>query len=108
MVRDAGPPVMDVPVVRDVPPARDVFDVTLARDVVDAEAPRDVPRAGDVVDVVAVRDVSAGGDVGGGEGQGGCGCAVPPSRRGSSTGSLLGALALAQGIRRRRGLKESP
>ena len=108
MVRDAGPPVMDVPVVRDVPPARDVVDVTLARDVVDAEAPRDVPRAGDVVDVVAVRDVSAGGDVGGGEGQGGCGCAVPPSRRGSSTGSLLGALALAQGIRRRRGLKESP
>jgi MYXO-CTERM domain-containing protein len=87
-----------------------VVDVTPARDVIDAETPRDVPRAGDVVDVVVARDVpaDAGGDAGGGDVQGGCGCAVPPPRRASTAWALLGALALAQGMRRRRGPKEEP
>ncbi|MFO0624032.1 MAG: hypothetical protein U0325_00325 [Polyangiales bacterium] len=111
MVRDAGPPVVDVPVVRDVPAPQDVVDVIAPPDVGDVPPPRDVSAARDVADVVAPRDVP--GDLGradaGGpaEGQGGCGCAVPTARRPATAGIVGLSWALAQGLSRRRRRKEN-
>lgn len=95
--RDAGPPVIDVPVARDVVsapdvPREDIVDVSAAPDVVDVSLPRDVvdvPRAQDVVDA-STPPASAV--------EGGCGC-----RAGASGGrGAIALLALAAGLARRR------
>lgn len=106
MTPDGGPSVMDVPPARDVVdvlPARDVSDALAVRDVLDAPPSVDVPTdPGPVTDAGLRRDATALPEDQGEPApvQGGCGCAVPSTKR--AKGSTLGLAALIVFQRGRR------